>query len=153
MNDSWLVQLMVGSAIALLGWYLRSAVESIRRERERLQADRRTIYIQILEPFIRMFVGINDPKEQKKALSQVATVEYRRAFYELNFMGSDEVILAMNDLMQYFYKLERDGMSPEPKSFLGLWGSVLLAIRRDLGIRSTKLSSIDMLRSQIKDID
>ena len=59
----------------------------------------------------------------------------------------------MNDLMQYFYKIERDGTSPKPRVFLNLWGGVLLAIRRDLGIRNTKLSSIDMLRSQIKDID
>ena len=87
MNETWLIQLVVGSAVALFGWYLRSAVESIRRERERLQGDRRTIYVQILDPFIRMFVGINDPKEQQKALSQIASVDYRRAFYELNFMG------------------------------------------------------------------
>ena len=33
------------------------------------------------------------------------------------------------------------------------WGSLLLAIRRDLGAKGTKLTEKDMLRSQIKDID
>ena len=153
MNSFWFMQLAVGSAIALITWYLRSSVENIRRERERLQGDRRAIYIQILDPFIRILASSSEPQEHQKALTQIASVEYRRAFYELNFMGSDEVILAMNDLMQYFYRAEREGTVPDPKSFLDLWGSVLLAVRRDLGIRNTKLSSADMLRSQIKDID
>ena len=153
MNDYWFMQLVVGSAVALVAWFLRSNVETIRRERERFQGDRRAIYLQILDPYIRMFASSNDLIEQQEALKQIVSVDYRRAFYELNFMGSDDVILEMNGLMQYFYKAEREGTPADPRIVLNLWGSVLLAIRRDLGIRNTKLSSVDMLRSQIKDID
>ncbi len=141
MDNYWFVQLAVGSAIALFTWYLRSSVETIRRERERLQGDRRAIYLQVLDPFIRILAGLSDPSEQQEVLGQIASVDYRRTFYELNFMGSDDVILAMNDLLQFFFRAEREGTKPEPRSVLDLWGSVLLAIRKDLGIRNTKLSS------------
>ena len=68
-------------------------------------------------------------------------------------MGSDDVVRALNELMQYSYGVERDGTSPKPEEMLRYWGRVLLAIRRDLGNKRTKLMDIDMLRGQIRDID
>ena len=86
-------------------------------------------------------------------MTQVTSFEYRRALFQLNIMGSDDVILAMNRLMQYFYASERDSTPPELVEILPLWATVLLTIRRDLGNEGTKLEKVDMLRGQIKDID
>ena len=54
----------------------------------------------------------------------------------------------MNDFMQYTYKGNTDA-----KELVSMWGGLLLAIRRDLIGKKTKLSEIDMLRSTITDID
>lgn len=109
MGVDW-IQIALVPIIAFAGWYLRSGVEMVRREKEKLQD-------------------------------------------ELNMMGSDDVVRALNELMQYSYGVERDGTSPKPEEMLRYWGRVLLAIRRDLGNKRTKLMDVDMLRGQIRDID
>lgn len=144
---------VVGGLLGLLGWYLRSSVETIRREKEKLQDERRKIYAQILEPYIRIFAGAKNPRETKKAISQITSFEYRKASFELSLMGSDDVVRAVNELMQHTYRMERDDVASRPEELLFYWGRVLIAIRRDLGSTGTKLTEIDMLKVHIKDID
>jgi len=144
---------IVGGLLGVLGWYLRSSVETIRIEKEKLQDERRQIYTQILEPYIRIFAGAKNPRETKKAISQITSFEYRKASFELSLMGSDDVVRAVNELIQHTFRLERDGASSRPEELLIYWGRVLIAIRRDLGGTGTKLTEIDMLKVHIKDID
>ena len=68
-------------------------------------------------------------------------------------MGSDDVVRAMNSLMQHIYSFEREGTAGKPEDMLVYWGRVLLAIRRDPGNNKTGLAEADMLKGQIKDID
>ena len=149
----WIVQAIIPIGVGIAVWYLTSTLESIRRETEKLQDERRKIYMQVLDPYIRILTGINNPSETKKALNQIKTFDYRRVSYELNMMGSDDVVRAMNSLMQHIYSLDREGTSGKPEAMLVYWGGVLLAIRRDLGNNKTGLTEVDMLRGQIKDID
>lgn len=151
--DSWIIQLIVASFSGILVWYIRSGIESVRQERERLQENRRKIYLDMLNPFFKVFVGVDDPKVQEEAYKQIASLEYRNTIYELIFTGSDEVVLSLNDLLQYFYKMERENTTLDISKFVSLWGGFLLAIRRDLGSKGTKLSERDMLRAHLKDID
>ena len=70
-------------------------LKTVRRERERLQDERRKVYVEVLEPYIRIFAGIRNPSETKKALNQIGSFDYRRAAFELNMIGSDEVVRTM----------------------------------------------------------
>ena len=71
--------------------------------------------------------------------------------FELNLMGSDDVVWAMNALQQHFYQ---SVIAPtDPKMSIIKLSELLLAIRKDLGNKNTKVDHIDMLRSQITDID
>ena len=79
MGVDW-IQIALVPIIAFAGWYLRSGVEMVRREKEKLQDERRKIYIQVLEPYIRIFAGFNNPSEKKKALSQLTSFDYRRGY-------------------------------------------------------------------------
>jgi hypothetical protein len=67
-------------------------------------------------------------------------------------VGSDEVVSAHNELMQYAYRAEETG-EKDPVEMLRLWGILLLKIRKSLGYKSTKLNEWDMLRGMIKDIN
>ena len=134
--------------VGLIGWYVRIRYETNQRERERLNDERRRIYLQILEPNIRLFAGISDPAETEKALTQVASFKHRQVMFELNLMGSDEVVRALNHFMQDIYHNNNT-----PPLILTNWGHLLLAIRKDLGNKGTKLNEKDMLSSQVKDID
>ena len=161
MEDRSWIELFLIPLIALftgtgfVGWYLQSKIETFRREKEKLQVEWKEIYIEIFDPYIRMFAGINNPSETRKALNKITSYDYRRVLFKLNLLGSDDVVRALTELMQYFYSVEKleDGTSPDPKDMLDHFGAVLLAIRRDLGNKRTKLTEIDMLRIQIKDID
>ena len=149
----WLTQGAIAIGVGFVVWYLTSRVEAIRREKEKLQDERRKIYMQILEPSIRIFAGTKNPSETRKALSQVTTYEYRKAFFELNMLGSDDVVRAVNGFMQYIYGMEDSKVSSKPQDLLVHWGGLLIAIRRDLGNKRTRLKEVDMLRALIKDVD
>ena len=143
---------ILGGIVGFAVWYLQSSLESVRREKENLQNERRKIYEDVLEPFIRIFAGINDPAQTQAALEQVQSYEYRRRImFELNMMGSDEVVVALNNMMQHIYRTEE--VPSDPVDMLRHWGRLLIAIRKDLGSENTKLEEVDMLRGQIKDID
>ena len=132
----------------LASWYVRIRRESSERERERLYDERRQIYLRNLEPMIRLFAGIKNPEETEKAIQQMGSYEHRQALFELNLMGSDDVVRALNDFMQYTYRGD-----PDSHELMAVWGQLLLSIRRDLGNKGTGLTARDMLRSQITDVD
>ena len=144
---------IIGGVIAFGGWFLRSRVEESRREREKLYDERRKIYVKVLTPLVRIFAGIKNPKEARKADAEIISFDYRLAIFELNVMGSDDVIRALNEMMQYVYTSEQDNDLDKGKEMLKYWGGLILAVRRDLGNEKTKLTELDMLRGQITDID
>ena len=151
---NWL-QALGPSLLMVLGgiitWLIKSRVEELRATEKRLLEERRKIYGQILDPYIRLFA---DPKGQglTKALKMITSYEYRKTVFDLNMFGSDEVIRAQNAFMKHAYETEKTEKQ-EPKKMIRLWGSLLLEIRRSLGNKKTKLDELDMLQAMIKDID
>ena len=103
--------------------------------------------MEILEPMIKALQTVNDPDDPESAMDSIWSFEYRKAIFELNFIGSDRVVEALNDLMQGFYSGPRS-----PTTFISNFGTLMLTIRKDLGYKKTKLNAVDMLKSQITDI-
>lgn len=150
----FLVTPIVAALVGLAVWYFQSRMEALRREQERLRDERRQIYADVLEPFVRLFAGMKNPTEMQKALEKVQSVDYRRTAFEFSLVGADKVVNSFNELMQYIYSLEtRNRDDDDTKKLLSLWGSFLLEIRRNVGDPKTALRPVDMLRNQIKDID
>ena len=140
---------VVGAGIVgLIAWHIRFRHESNQRENERVYDERRKIYIQILEPTIRIFANTKNPSAMKEIIEQVTSFKHRRAMFELNLMGSDEVVRAMNAFMQNAFHSTGDSMD-----LIAKWSGLLLAIRKDLGNKGTSIKPVEMLRSQITDID
>ena len=150
----WL-QILGPTLLMVLGgiitWLIKSKIEELRAVEEKLREDRRNVYAQILEPYIRIFADLKG-KGKDEALKQVKSYEYRKTAFDLNLFGSDDVVRAYNDLMQHTYKAEATG-NQNPNEMMLLWGKLLLEIRKSLGNKKTKLSEFDMLRAIIKDIE
>ena len=137
----------------LVVWFIKAQVENIRREKERLQSERKKIYFDVLDPFMRAMTGLGNEAESKKAFRQIATHEYKKKMaFELGMMGSEEVVRAFNELMQMLYKVDEEE-DPPTQTLMHKWGELMLAVRRDLTGKKTKLKPVDMLKSWIKDID
>jgi len=149
----FLVTPLVAALVGFGVWYFQSRLEALRREQERLHDDRRKVYTDVLEPFVRIFAGVKNPKENQKALQQLLSVEYKRTAFEFSLIGVDDVVQAFNDLMQYVYSFDAEAdKRPDSSELMLRWGRFLLEIRRNVGNSKTKLTPADMLRSQIKDI-
>ena len=88
----------------------------------------------------------------KEVERKITSKDYRKAIFELGLLGSDSVVRAYNDLMQYFFKLGSDGKQDMHET-IRLWGTFRLEIRKSLGNKRTKLNAFDMLRGEITDID
>ena len=149
-----LVAPLFGAAVGFGVWYFQSRIDSLRKAQEKLRDERRKVYAEILDPFVRIFAGIKNPRETKKAMQQVVSYEYRRTAFEFSLMGSDDVVRAFNDLMQFLFRASADeGADVDAKAWIRKWGAFLLEIRRSLGNPDTKLTDVDMLRGYITDVD
>ena len=128
---------------------IKSRLDELRAIEERLSAERRKIYAGILAPYVKLFAGISrGDGGANKIGKEITSDEYRKAIFELGLVGSDTVVCAYNELMQYSYTGKQDTYE-----FARLWGKLRLEIRRSLGNKKTKLTEFDMLRGEIKDID
>ena len=129
MHIDWvnvLITPIFGAAVGFGVWYFQSRIDRLHRAQERLQDERRKLYSDVLEPFIRVFAGLRAPKEMAKALKQLASFEYRKTAFEFSLMGSDDVVRAFNDMMQYIYRFDgEDGPKPDSREMMRLWGALV----------------------------
>ena len=147
-----LIAAIIVGGVSVYSLILRSRLEAAKKENERLQIERKNIYIELLGPYLSAFANAGSPSEQAKAVKRLASEEYLKVSYELNFMGSDEVVRAMNVFLTRFRGMGESGRSIAPKELVELWGGLLLAIRRDLGDKKTTLKEVEMLTGHITDI-
>ena len=150
----WL-QILGPTLLMVLGgiitWFIKSKVEELRAIEEKLREERRNIYAQILDPYIRIFADMKG-KGPDNALKIITSYDYRKTAFDLNLFGSDEVVIAYNNLMKHTYEAEATENN-DPNKMMLLWGKLLLEIRKSLGNKNTELNELDMLRAMIKDVD
>ncbi|GAH82469.1 unnamed protein product [marine sediment metagenome] len=135
----------------IITWLIKSKIEGLQAIEEKLRKERRSIYTQILDPYICLFADIKS-KGPNEALKKITSFNYKKTAFNLNLFGSDEVVWANNNFMKHAYKAETTGIQ-DPKEMMRLWGKLLLEIRKSLGNKKTKLDEFDMLRAMVKDID
>lgn len=86
-------------------------------------------------------------------MKKIISPNYRRAHFEFNLIGSDKAVKAMNKMVQHSRALESGNESLDQEILIRDWGNLLIAIRKDLGNRKTKLDTKDMLIVHIKNVD
>lgn len=143
----------------LIAWVIKSRLEEIRAAQERLASERRKLYAELLDPYIKIFARAKDQGSGQRAKAhmqeiekQITSVPYRRTALEVVLIGSDEAVDAYNNLMQRFYK-GQTGSPQESLETMQLLALLLLAIRKSLGNVATQLDEWDMLRHMITDLD
>ena len=140
---------------ALIGAFATYLVQKNLQEKRdierRLSEKRQETYMQLLDPYIKLFADIKG-QGANQAIKDIVSYDYKKTAFELNLIGSDDVVLAYNELMQHTYKAEETGKK-DSMEMIRLWGNLLLEIRKSLGNRKTKLNEKDMLSAMIKDID
>lgn len=134
----------------LVSWFLKTRKEDLQAIEEKALERRIDTYNTILHPLIVMFASKTNQKEKEKAISNISTVTYREAAFNLMTFGSDDLVNSYNDMMQSFYKNEAE---LNPKITLKKFANFLLCIRKDVHNKNTKLKDWDMLRFMITDID
>ena len=136
----------------IITWFLKTKSEELRTIETKLSEQRRKVYDEILEPYIRIFVNFKDSKNMQEATSKILSYDYRKTAFNLSLFGSDGVVRAYNALMRHFFQAADTGRQ-DAKTMMYLWGDFLLEIRKSLGNKRTKLKQIEMLEAMIKDIN
>ncbi len=149
------IVVLIGSVIgALVGYMVKARIEEVRRINEGIYEKRRELYIEILEPYIKLFSNMekdNKDKDFKKIVNDMKSYEYRKKAFELNLFGSDDVVKANNAYWKYLYQDEPDSI--RGYKILYLFGDLLVEVRKSLGNKNTQLTNADMLQFVIRDID
>ena len=136
----------------VVSWLLQNRIQKLNKLNEELRQQRIKKYASIVDPIVVIYSKVDGGPEKAGEILQ--SIEYRRASFELNFWGSDEVVNAYNDLIQFMYSRDREGYkASDTYDMLRLLGTLFLEIRKDVGNSRSKLQPIDMLRSMITDID
>jgi len=169
-SPDWISYLTVFGAVATpllvavlgaLGWRLRTRIERQIDLERKLRDDRIEIYSHILEPFIVVFMSDaawkSDPKNKNRdkndlGARQILSLDYRKTGFRLALLGSDGVVKAYNELMQYFFAAP-EGKADE-KHVVGMLeriGTLLLEIRKSMGNETTTLDRWAMLEWFITD--
>lgn len=136
----------------IITWFLKAKSEELRIVEAKLSEQRWKAYDEILEPYIRIFANLKDPKNIEDATTKILSYDYRKTAFNLNLFGSDGVVRAYNSLMKHFFHAA-SSKQQDPKVMMRLWGNFLLEIRKSLGNKNTKLKDIEMLEAMITDID
>ncbi len=134
----------------IAGWYFRARWESALRYQEKLRAERAGAYMDILDPFIKLFADMS-PEGQKKTLKTLKSLESKRSAFRLVLVGEDAVVQAWNRMWKTIY-VEEAG-SDENIEILRSFGVVLLEIRKSISSKNTSLREPEMLQWLIKDIE
>lgn len=155
MNDYFTLIAALGAPVlvgfgGLISWFLKARKEELQAIEERAMEKRFEIYTQILKPLIVLLSNAASEKDKNQATQEIASIAYRKSAFNLITFGSDQLVIAYNEMMQGFFTGEAD---INPKMSLKRFANFILAIRKDLYSKQTKLKEWDMLKFMITDID
>lgn len=170
-NTSWLDYITALGAIATpllvlaltaVGWRIRTRLERRLDLENRLREDRIKVYNDILEPLIILFTSDaawqsdrknKDRNKNDVAMEKMLSLEYRQQAFRMSLVGSDSVVRAYNNFLQFFYNRDGSGgpQSNDLVAMLSLVGSFLLEIRKSMGNEATELDNWEMLEWFITD--
>lgn len=146
-----------------VGWKFRKSIDRRLELEDKLREDRINTYNIILEPFTLLLMTQaaweHDKQNKNKnkddiAIAKLLSLDYRKAAFKLSLVANDDVVLAYNEMMQFFYS---QGDSPiasdgNLKTMLSLHGRFLLEIRKSMGNEATKLNRWQMLEWFMTDV-
>jgi hypothetical protein len=145
----WIIGFGVPSLLGIGGiftWYIKSKIEELQAIEKKLSEKRRELYIQILDPYIKLFSGVkskNSEYSTQKVIKFITSYEYKKYAFELILFGSDEVVLAFNNMIK-LASLTEEEQNNNPMLIIELFGTLLFEIRKSLGNKSTNLKEIIM---------
>lgn len=146
-----------------IGWKFRKSIDRRLELEDKLREDRINTYNIILEPFTLLMMAQaaweHDKQNKNKnkddiAIGKLLSLEYRKAASKLSLVANDDVVLAYNELMQFFYAQGDQSAATDEKLkiMLSLLGKFLLEIRKSMGNESTKLDHWQMLEWFMTDV-
>lgn len=146
-----------------LGWKFRKSIDRRIELEDKLRDDRINSYNVILEPFTLLLMTQSAWEHDKQnkgknkddiAITKLLSLDYRRAAFKLSLVADDDVVLAYNELMQFFYSQEDPTAATDEKlkATLSLHGKFLLEIRKSMGNESTRLDHWQMLEWFMTDV-
>jgi len=150
----WLIQ----NKIAASNSKQQFAEARIQELESKLREDRIDTYYALLDPFFLSFMSdaafASDPKFKGKdkfklAESKMLSWEYKQVGFKLSLVANDAVVVAYNDLMQFFYNAEEttsdEQLTARTWKWMELIGTLLLEIRKSMGNENSALSNWEML--------
>jgi hypothetical protein len=146
-----------------LGWKFRKSIDRRLELEDKLREDRINTYNTILEPFTLLLMTQaaweHDKQNKNKnkddiAIGKLLSLDYRKAAFKLSLVANDDVVLAYNEMMQFFYLQGDNPVASDEKlkTMLSLHGSFLLEIRKSMGNEATKLDRWQMLEWFMTDV-
>ena len=138
--------LIAGSVTAWIGYAVRASQQKKLEVEKALEEDKRDLYKRFVALLFNM---LDDARKQ-----QTDVRKYERKMIELT---RDMTIYASDEVLKLYIEFRTMAFNrvheSSPTRFMGWMGDIIVAIRKDLGHTMTKISSKDVLKTFITDVD
>lgn len=133
-----------------IGAYFQRQRDKLKIEQEAFFVKKRELYLNVIEPIMRMLSTHNDSKVQGKARDEILSLNYKKTCLEFTLYGNDGTVRAFNNLFQLIF--EPDTYTNDATILLPFLGKLNLEMRKELGNKKTSFDEFNMLEYLIKDI-
>jgi hypothetical protein len=158
-----LIGVLLVAIFGAIGWMIRTELLRRHELEDQLRQDRVSIYDEILEPYLIVFmpdaVWESDPKTTGKKKNEVVeqtirSFKYRKAVFRMSLICPDKTITAHTDLTRFFLQ-GKYHLSPfteaDNRQMLSMLGTLLLEIRKSMGNPTTRLDIWAVLECLLPD--
>ena len=148
---------IISLTIVIVPLVIQHRLQALRQQQEKLREQRLELYLNLLDPHIQLFASLiqsnRKANAEQTAMRKLLSPEYMGNTFQFAMIGSDEAVQKHNALRQFAANNPNGNPTGEFEgSILECFGDLLLAIRRDLGNKKTRLTSIDMFKPVTKDL-
>lgn len=142
-----LIQLAIPIVFTAIGglsvWFVQSRVQQKQEIEQRLQKERRDLYLELVTPLIQTLVNSQSGEsDNQEIVRQLKSLDYKKKAFMATFFASDEVILAFNNLWETARKISQKN---DPEALFSSFEELIFAMRKSMGHRKTILNDWDLI--------
>lgn len=156
MDITSILTAVIGVIVVVAPLVIQHRLQALREQRQKLREQRLGLYITLLSPYVRLWASLNKPNRkavERAVIQEMLSTEQLSNTFQFGMIGSDDVVQKHNAFRQFAANAPSGNPTGEFEgSILECFGELLLAIRRDLGNKNTKLQPIDMFKPIITDL-
>lgn len=141
---------------AIVGYFIQNRINRLQKIEENIRNLKFDLYKKLIEPYIFILAFPGNDTSYEFAINELSTLPYKRNYYNLKFIGSDQIIILFNELLELGNNARGDELNKvskvEKSKIINVLGKLFLEIRKEYGVK-TKLNPEEIMKLALKELE